>query len=73
MTVLKRNVPSSAPVGQTIVFCGLPGSEAASAALIVQFPHLTAQQIYSYHVPLAVTLLVLTAVFATIETLRRRR
>lgn len=30
-------------------------------------------QIYSFHVPLAVALLVLTALFAGIETLRRRR
>jgi hypothetical protein len=35
--------------------------------------HLTAEQIYSYHVPLAVALLVLTALFATVESLRRRR
>jgi hypothetical protein len=35
--------------------------------------HLSAEQIYSYHVPLAVALLVLTALFAAIESLRRRR
>ena len=34
---------------------------------------MSAQQIYSYHVPLAVALLVLTALFVTIESLRRRR
>jgi hypothetical protein len=31
------------------------------------------QQIYSWHVPLAVGLLILTALFAAIESLRRRR
>jgi hypothetical protein len=31
------------------------------------------QQIYSWHVPLAVALLVFTALFAAIETIRGRR
>jgi hypothetical protein len=31
------------------------------------------QQIYSLHVPLAVALLVLTALFAAVESFRRRR
>jgi hypothetical protein len=31
------------------------------------------QQIYSWHEPLAVALVVLTALFAMIETLRRRK
>jgi len=31
------------------------------------------QQIYSWHVPLAVALLVLVAVMSAVETLRRRR
>jgi hypothetical protein len=31
------------------------------------------QQVYSMHVPLAVALLVVTALFAVVESLRRRR
>ena len=31
------------------------------------------QQFYELHVPLAVALLLITAIFATVETLRRRR
>lgn len=31
------------------------------------------QFVYSYHIPLAVALLVFTALLAAIETLRRRR
>jgi len=34
---------------------------------------MNAQQVYSYHVPLAIALLALTALFAAIESLRRRR
>jgi hypothetical protein len=34
---------------------------------------MSAQQIYAYHVPLAVALLILTALFVTLESLRRRR
>jgi hypothetical protein len=34
---------------------------------------MSVEQVYSYHVPLAVALLVLTALFVTIESLRRRR
>ena len=34
---------------------------------------MSAEQIYSYHVPLAVALLALTALFVVIESLRRRR
>jgi hypothetical protein len=31
------------------------------------------QQIYSWHIPLAVALLVFTAIFAAVESLRGRR
>jgi TRAP-type C4-dicarboxylate transport system permease small subunit len=34
---------------------------------------MTPQQIYSWHEPLAVALMVLTALFAALETVRRRR
>ena len=34
---------------------------------------MTPQQIYALHIPLAVGLLVLTALFTLVESLRRRR